>query len=96
MDTEPSEWSEACDIWLNPLPDIYHLLVLIYLQSNVQHFISKIKSKYGKRKICKYWICDSVGFLHIKENLKASFDQFDSYSFTSFFLSASPISKMWI
>lgn len=33
--------------------------------------------------------------MHIKENLKASFDQFDSYSFTSFFLSASPISKMW-
>ena len=33
-------------------------------------------------------------FLHIKENPKASFDKFYSYSFTGFFLSASPISKM--
>ena len=40
----------------------------------------------------KYWkIVES--YLHIKENPKASFDQFDSYSFPSFLLFANHISN---
>ena len=50
MDTEPSEWSEACDIWLNPLPDIYHLLVLIYLQSMSNILFQKLKANMEKGK----------------------------------------------
>ena len=84
MDTEPSEWSEAYDILFNPLPNIYHSLVLTYQQCIVWHFISKIKSKWKKEN------------LHIKENPKASFDQFESCSFNSFFffLSANHVSNV--
>ena len=42
---------KLCDIWSNPLPGIYHLLVLFNI------LFQKLKTN-GKRKICKYWICD--------------------------------------
>ena len=49
MDMEPSEWSEACDIWLNPLPDIYHLLVLTCkVMSNI--LFQKLKANMEKGK----------------------------------------------
>ena len=78
MYTEPSEWSEACDILLNPLPNIYHSLVLTYQQCIVWQSISKIKSKWKKENL----------------NPKASFDQFESCSFNSFLLSANHVSNV--
>ena len=60
------------DIWSNPLPGIYRLQLLIYLQSIVYHFISKLKTN-GKRKIYKsitFVIMES--YVHIKVNSKAS------------------------
>ena len=66
MDTEPSEWSKASDIWLNPLPDIYHLLILIYQQSIVWHFIPKTKSKWKNENL---QILENSGklFAHVRE-----------------------------
>lgn len=63
---------KLCDMWSNPLPGIYHLQVLMYLQRIVLMSYFKKWKQMGKGKFTNIGFAMVESHVQIRENPKAS------------------------